>query len=165
MDKIEATKQLVEEFLGQLEQKGEVVVEEDKENESIMVKIKIEDPGALIGFHGRALSSFQLLLGLMVHQKLKDWIRVIVDVNDYRQEQSERLTQIALNMAQRVKFSGNPAALPPMTPCERRVIHLALAGYEGVETASEGEGESRRVIIKPKVGAESPVKKEEILRE
>ena len=148
-EKKEKIKKLTLEFLQKLGQEAEVVVEENKKDETVKVKIKTDDPTRLIGFHGRTLSSFQLILGLMVYRLLEKWQRVVVDVNGYREKQNERLRQMALNTAQRVKFSGQPEALPPMSPFERRIVHLALAEFSGVQTDSEGEGDRRHVVINP----------------
>ena len=147
--KLEEIEKIVKEFLTHLGEEGEVSLEEDQENQAIKVKIKTDNPGVLSGFHGKTLSAFQLLLGLMVYRRLGEWQRVIVDVNDYRAEQIERLKKIALNAAQRAKFSGQPVILSPMTPFERRIIHLTLNDFAGVETVSQGEGDQRRVVIRP----------------
>jgi len=130
-------------------QVGELTVEEDQENEAVKVKIKTEDPGILIGFHAKTLSAIQLILGLMVYREMGEWQRLVVDVNDYRQEQIERLKGIAQAAAQKVKLSGQPVALSPMTSFERRVVHMALSEIEGVETRSEGESDSRHVVVSP----------------
>ncbi len=149
-EKIEITKQLVKKLLVELlDQKVEFTVEEDKKDDVIKIKIKTSEPGVLIGFHGGTLSSLQLILGLMVFKKLGEWQRVIVDVNDYRKEQVERLKQIALSAAQKAKLSGQPVALFPMTPFERRIVHLALGELDDVKTKSEGVGNQRYVVIQP----------------
>jgi spoIIIJ-associated protein len=73
---------------------------------------------------------------------------VLVEVNDYRQKRKENLERLAVSMAQKVKFSGRPQILSPMSSFERRIIHLALAEDAQVETVSEGEGKQRRVVVK-----------------
>ncbi len=141
--------ELAQELLQHLGAKAQLTVNPDPTNQAIKVEIETDQPGSLIGFHGKTLSAFQLLLGLMVYRRLNQWQRLIVDVNGYRQEQQERLRQIALNAAQRVKFSGRPVVLSPMTPFERRIIHLTLTDFPGVTTRSQGEGDQRRVVIEP----------------
>jgi len=148
-EKNKIIEQIAKEFLAHLDEKAEISLEEDRENQAIKVKIKTDNPGALIGFHGKTLSAFQLLLGLMVYRRLGEWQRIIVDVNNYRAEQTERLKKIALNAAQRVKFSGQPVILSPMTPFERRIIHLTLNDFAGVETVSQGEGDQRHIVVRP----------------
>jgi len=147
MDKIKLTKQIAEELLAKLNQSAQVGI--SQEEETIRVELQTDDPGMLIGFHGKTLSSLQLILGLMLYRQLGEWQRVVVDVNEYRQEQTERLKKIAANAAQKAKFSGQAVALSPMSPFERRIIHLTLTDDDQVETKSEGEGSLRYVIITP----------------
>jgi len=138
-------------LLSLIDKTAKVEVEEGEEGSSL-IKIKVDDPGSLIGFHGKNLSSLQLILGLILFRQTGEWQRVVVDVNDYRQEQADRLTNIALNAAERVRNSKQPASLSPMTPYERRIIHMALAEFDDIETKSEGEGSQRHVVILPRGG-------------
>jgi len=140
---------LIGELLAQLKTGAKVTLSEDKEG-TVQVQLETEDPGALIGFHGETLASLQLILGMMVYRQTGQWTRVLVNVNDYREKRQESLERMALSAAQKVKFSGEAQALPPMSPAERRIIHLALAGDPEVATESEGEDYHRRVVIKPK---------------
>ncbi len=124
-------------------------VKEDKEGVT-HVQLETKEPGVLIGYHGETLSSLQLLLGLMNYRQTNKWQRISVNVGDYQERRQESLERMALSAAQKVKFSGEEQALPPMTAAERRLIHLALADDSEVVTESEGEGRDRRVVIKPK---------------
>lgn len=141
-------KEIVDQFFKKLGQEVTTEVTTDEEG-STRVTIDTEDPGVLIGFHGKTLSSIQLLLGLMVYRRLDKWVQLVVDVNHYRQEQTERLAGIARSAAMKVRDSGEPVSLSPMTPFERRVVHLALSDFKGVETKSEGEDINRHVVISP----------------
>jgi len=87
---------------------------------------------------------------MIAYRKFGEWTRILVNVGDYRERRKEVLERMALAVAQRAKFSGQPQALPPMSAFERRIIHLALTGDSELETASEGEGKDRHVVIKPK---------------
>lgn len=149
MDKQELVKNLTSRLLEQLGFQAEINTLKDEENEAIKVKLEVEEPGHLIGFHGKTLSSMQLILGLMLFNQLGEWQRVLVDINGYRKEQKERLQKIAMNAAQRVKMSGQPVALSPMTPFERRIIHITLSEDPAVETESSGESPHRYVVISP----------------
>ncbi|NLA05366.1 MAG: protein jag, partial [Firmicutes bacterium] len=75
---------------------------------------------------------------------------IIVDVENYRLRRENTLTRLAVNIARRVDLEGQEQVLEPMTPQERRVIHLALKGYAGVVTYSKGEEPYRKVIIAPR---------------
>ena len=147
---LEEIKKIAAEFLAQLSIKGSIEVVEDQENEIINLQIETEDSGYLIGYHAETLEAFQLLLSLMVYKKLAVWKRLVVNVGNYRQDRQEQLKKLALNIAQKVKFSGEAQAIPNLSPSERRMIHLSLADHPDVISESEGEGEERRLIIKPK---------------
>lgn len=125
--------------------------EEDEEIEQVLVGLTVADPASLIGYRGRSLASIQQIMSLMIKNKLGYFVRVLLDVNEYRAEQKNRLKEMVINTASRVKESGKPVALSPMSSYERRLCHMAISEIEGVMTESEGEGEDRHVVIKPKV--------------
>jgi spoIIIJ-associated protein len=77
---------------------------------------------------------------------------VIVDVEDYRKRRRSILVERATTAASRVKRSGRPERLEPMSPYERKIVHDAVNDVEGVETASEGEDPERRVVIRRRRG-------------
>lgn len=148
--KLKIIKETAEELLKLLKVEMRVEVSQDKENEAVKVQIDAPEPGVLIGFHGQNLNALQLILGLIVNKKLGEWQRLIVNVGDYREKRAEQLKDLALNTAQKVKFSGQVASIPNLTSFERRIVHLALADHPDVATESEGEGGYRRLIVKPK---------------
>jgi len=76
--------------------------------------------------------------------------KIILDCNGYRETRAEELRLMALTAAESVKRSGRPFKLSPMTPEERRIVHLAIADDSEIRTESEGFGESRKVVIYPK---------------
>lgn len=149
-DRLKTVKETAEELLKLLKVEVKVEVVEDKENEAIRVQIETEEPGILIGHHGETLNALQLILGLIINKKLEEWQRIIVNVGDYREKRAGELKNLALNTAQRVKFSGEPATITNLSSFERRIIHLALADHPDVITESEGEGNYRRLVMKPK---------------
>lgn len=147
-DKLQTIKELTEKLLDLL---GLSIRFEINEKEDVInINLETDSPALLIGYHGETLASFQFILSIMTYRKLGEWTRIMVDVADYRQRRQESLERMALSVAQRVKFSGEQQSLLPMSPLERRIIHLSLANQSGVETVSEGEGHERRVVIKPK---------------
>lgn len=149
-DKLKIVQEIVEELLELLRVEAKVEVGEDKENEAVKVQIETEEPGILIGHHGETLNALQLILGLIINKKLEEWQRIIVNVGDYREEREKQLKNLALNTAQKVKFSREPAILTGLSSFERRIIHLALAEHPDIVTESEGEGNYRRLVVKPK---------------
>ena len=107
-----------------------------------------EDVGILIGKHGHTLDALQELVRAAVQRRTRERCLVLVDVEDYRKRRRSQLVHRARQAAQRVKRSGKPERLEPMTPYERKVVHDAVAGVAGVESASEGEEPDRRVLIR-----------------
>lgn len=147
----EIVKTLTEELLRSLRLEGEVVVNSSPDDdEALLVNITTPESGLLIGYHGETLSSFQLLLGLIGHKRLGRWVKLVVEVGDYRAKRAEQLKSLAVAYANQAITTRQPVYLPPMSPLERRVIHLALKDHTEVETESVGEGHSRRVVVKPK---------------
>ena len=149
-DKIKIVTEAVKELLGKLGLSADIAVAEGEEK-SFQVDINGEDLGALIGYHGETLSSLQLFLNLLVHRKIGEWRRVLVDIGGYRKEREQKLFDLAQRTADRVRFLQTPVTLTPMPSFERRLVHMALGEEEGVETESEGEGWERRVVVKPKM--------------
>ena len=121
----------------------------------IAFNIEGEDLGILIGRRGQTLSSLQYILRLIVGRKTNTWLPIVIDAESYKQRRYEALQALAHRMAENVKTKGTPFTLEPMPPYERRIIHMALANHSAVFTESIGEGESRKVGIKPKRPATS----------
>lgn len=116
----------------------------------IVIDIMGKDLGILIGRRGETLSALQLIVNLIVGRRIKEWARVVVDVEGYRSRREEALRNLALRMAERVRNTRVPFTLEAMPPHERRIIHLALKDNPYVTTQSFGEGEERRVTIFPR---------------
>jgi len=149
MEKIDQVKQTTEDLLKRLDIAGQVAVDVD-ETGAFRVHIETEETGLLIGFHGKTLESFQIILGILVSKELSQWVKVYVNVGDYREKREEALMLMAQHAAERAIAAGRSIELPRLSASERRVIHLTLAGDERVETESVGEGASRTLLVKPK---------------
>ncbi len=147
----EVVKKAAEDLLSALQIEGTVAVSKGEED-VISVNLETTESGLLIGFHGETLYSFQLILGLMVYKQLGEWVKIVVEIGDYRAKREEQLTAMAQAYANQAISTGQPVYLPPLPPSERRVVHMALQERTDVETISEGEGNSRRVVVKPKSG-------------
>jgi len=151
MEPIETLKQTTEELLQKLNISSGVSIDTD-ESGAYRVHIETEETGLLIGFHGRTLESFQMILGMIASKKLGKWERVYVNVGDYREKREEALMYMAQRAAERALASERPVELTHLSASERRVIHLTLSGDERVQTESVGEGVDRKLIISLKVG-------------
>jgi len=121
-----------------------------QKEERVKIEIDYPEPGILIGNRGETIASLQLILSLIVYKKLGYWQRLLVNIGDYLEKRTESLEKLALNMAQRVKFSGHEVVMPLLNSAERRTIHLALANNPDVVTESVGEGRERRLVVKPR---------------
>lgn len=126
----------------------EVAVTADQEY--LHVDVNGREAGMLIGHHGQTLEAMQYLLNLVAGKAGDEGQRVLLDVEGYRKRREETLISLATRLAERVRRSGEPMVLEPMTAHERRVIHVALQDNPYVATASEGEEPFRRVVIQPK---------------
>jgi len=126
------------------------VAEGEEAATSVNLDIKGEDLGILIGRRGQTLACLQYLVRLIVGHQTKAWVPIIVDVEGYKQRRYEALQALAWRLAEQVKARRIPFTLEPMLAYERRIIHLALADDADVTTESIGEGEARRVVIRPK---------------
>ncbi len=122
-----------------------------EDGEKIEAEIHGADVGALIGRHGRTLGDLQYLLNIVVRRQFPGLNKmVVVDVENYRARREQTLTQLAKSVAKKVSLGGHEQALEPMTPQERRIIHLALQDYPDVTTYSLGQEPYRKVVVTPR---------------
>jgi spoIIIJ-associated protein len=108
-----------------------------------------EDMSMLIGKHGQTLDAIQELARQVVGRRLDERIRVLVDVEDYRKRRAHRLVDMAEAAAERALETGQEQELEPMDALERKIVHDAVAGIDGVESGSRGEGPDRHVVVSP----------------
>lgn len=104
--------------------------------------------GVLIGRRGETLDALQYLTNLAVNRQFEEKNRIVLDVEGYRATRAETLTNLARKMANKARRSHRDVMLEPMSPHERRVIHMALQNEEDIRTVSVGEEPYRKVIIK-----------------
>lgn len=127
---------------------GPVVVSAAIDGDKVRISITdVETPGLLIGRDGQTLASLQYLVTRMLSGRMKTLLRVQIDAEDYRERQEERLRDLALSLAEKVKSSGRAQTTKPLSSYQRRVIHLSLQKDPQVQTHSKGEGELKRVMI------------------
>ena len=114
---------------------------------TLNVELEGEEMGLLIGKRGQTLDSVQYLTSLVVNKGMEDYVRVKVDIEDYRKRRKDTLEKLAKNIAFKVKRNRRPVTLEPMNPYERRIIHSALQNDRYVTTHSEGEEPYRKVVV------------------
>ena len=124
-----------------------VDVKYNDEEKEMDIDLSGDEMGVLIGKRGQTLDSLQYLVSLVVNKGKDDYIRVKVDIEDYRQRRKETLENLAKNIAYKVKRTRRSVSLEPMNPYERRIIHSALQNDKYVTTHSEGEEPFRKVVI------------------
>jgi len=135
------------ELLRHMDVSARVVGEADEE--AVNIRIEGDDLGILIGRKGQTLQSMQYLISLAVNRQDGEWMRINLDIGDYRVRREESLRALAHRAARRVQDSGRRVALGAMTAAERRIVHQAVNEYDGVTTQSEGQEPYRRVVILP----------------
>ena len=130
---------------------GEVTIEEYEGDEGeLILDITGDDLAVLIGRHGKTLDALQFLVSAITVRTMGFRYPVIVDVEGYKNRQREKLEFIARNAAAKASKQHRSVKLRPMTPYERRLVHVALRDDDRVETESEDEGPSRHVVVYPR---------------
>lgn len=119
-------------------------------DENVYVDIEGKDAGSIIGKRGQTLDAIQYLTSLVVNKNSENYIRVIIDAENYRSRREKTLQQLADRLAGKAIRTRKSVRLEPMNPYERMVIHAALHNNKRVKTRSEGEEPYRRVIIELK---------------
>lgn len=118
--------------------------------ESADVVLQTDETGMLIGYHGETLEAFQLILSLLVAKNLDKFIRISVEVGDYKKNRKEYLENLVRDLKERVLNSGQAVEVPNLKSWERRVVHLMLQDDSEVVSESVGEGRDRVLTIRPR---------------
>jgi len=125
-------------------------VELDEDDETITVSCSGPDLGMLIGRHGQTIDAIQYLANAAIYRgHQEDRKAVVVDAAGYRARRRTSLEALAVRSAERAVANVEPVELEPMTAVERKVVHLRLKEFDGVETTSEGTEPNRFVVITP----------------
>lgn len=152
-EKDEEAEQLVSELLdyllGAMGVVADTYVRDDDEEGSLVFEIEGQDAGLLIGRRGETLQALQFLIRMITSRQLGRKAYVAIDIEDYRERRHQMLRKLVHRTAGRVASSGREDSLEPMSPAERRIVHMSLADHPEVRTESEGEGNQRRVVIFP----------------
>ncbi len=122
----------------------------DKESESVDIILDTKDTGIVIGYHGDTMEGLQLVLTLCIAKRLGRFIRVSLEVGDYKKNRTQWLKSLAQETRERVLAENKEIIIPELKSWERRVIHLELADDEGVVSASQGDGRDRVLVVKPR---------------
>lgn len=119
----------------------------------VTMELECDDFGIIIGRRGETLDSIQYLLSLAMKKSSNGYVRVVINVGNYREKRNETLRHLAEKNASYVLRTGRRYTFEPMNPYERRIIHTTVQEIEGVESRSIGYNQDRRVVIEPVGGA------------
>jgi spoIIIJ-associated protein len=141
-------RELVERIVYAIGVSGRVEIAEDED--TITASVTGADLGMLIGRHGQTIDSIQYLLNAILYRRGDDERKeVVIDAAGYRARRRATLESLAVRSAERALRSGDAIELDPMTAVERKVVHLKLKEFDGVETSSEGTEPNRYVVVHP----------------
>lgn len=119
-------------------------------NQNVEINITGEDSGFLIGYRGDVLNSLQTILTSIANKNTDSKIKVILDIENYRNKRKETLENLAIKVSKTVSKTGKPITLEPMGAYERKIIHSKLQDNKYVKTHSIGEEPNRKVVISKK---------------
>jgi spoIIIJ-associated protein len=126
-------------------------VEGQQKEGHVLLEIKGDGSGLIIGKHGQTLDALQYIVNKIAAHRYKELKeRVVLDTENYRGRRVAALENMALRMREKVKKSRKAVTIGPLNPQDRRVIHMALSGDEDVRTESEGDGFYKKLVIAPK---------------
>ena len=141
---------LLRELLAHIGVPCTVTAKPDSDSGTVVVSVSGDSSGLLIGRRGQTLDAIEYLLNRMaIRTDEGARPRVVVDVEGYRSRRAEYLHILARRLADKAKQSARVVTLNPMSPRDRRIVHVALQDDPGVETRSEGDGYHRRLLIVP----------------
>lgn len=149
IEDINIAKQRVEEFLNNWLSKVDNSLKYNIKIEefTIFIDIKGESAGTLIGYRGETLNAIQSILSSIANRNFNNKIRLILDIENYREKRAKKLEELAEKISKTVLRTGKSITLEPMTAYERKIIHSKLQENTRVETHSIGEGDNRRIVI------------------
>lgn len=148
-EKMDVAKKYLEGVFAAMNIEGMGISFSIEEGRVIRVNLEGDAIGTIIGKRGETLDSLQYLVCLVANRLGGDYVRFTINAGNYREKREETLKNLAERMSKRVLKTGRPAALEPMNPYERRIIHAVVTDIEGVFSKSTGEEPNRKVVIKP----------------
>lgn len=150
--------EILDNLLGLLLLEGSYEIEEDENGINVLIETK--DAGRLIGSGGQSLDGLQLIVNQILFRKTSlstdppreasEYKRVILDVGGWRKQKEEELQASAKSWINEVLEKGKDLELEPMSPWQRRIVHMVVSESDGVESESAGEGRDRHIVIKLK---------------
>jgi len=150
MDKTTVIKTETEELLNKMINKFEVEVTDDGEIFQVIIKTD-EEVSTVIGRHGETIRAIQKILEVILYKKFNERVEILVNVNDFREKQKERLETMAREYADQTKSTGTAGYIRSLSSYERKLIHEYITtNYPELTTSSVGEGRERQLVIEMK---------------
>jgi spoIIIJ-associated protein len=150
-DRASQAREILEHILPHLADDARVeLVDEKNADGNVVLSVLTEDSGAIIGRRGQTLDALEHIVNrIVLRDERAATGRIAIDVEGYRERRQESLEELARRLAGKARQTGQIVTLNPLSPRDRRIIHLTLEGEPGVTTRSEGEGVFRRLLIVP----------------
>ncbi|MBN1667622.1 MAG: protein jag [Anaerolineales bacterium] len=151
---LDIARSIVVELLDKMQVRADVSARYDDGDGSsqpaVRVDVQGDDLSILIGRQAETLNALQYITNLIIGKELGRSVPLIIDVEGFRSRREQQLKQLAFRVSEQVIRTGRSQALEPMSPAERRLVHIALRDHNEVYTESVGDGERRKVVIFPK---------------
>lgn len=147
MDRLKTIKSETEGLLKKMIDNFEIEVTKEEEIYRVIIKAEEEAP-TVIGRHGETIRAIQKILEVILYKHFGEPIRLLVNVNDYREKQKEKLEAMAAQMAVKVKQEKKPIYLTDLSSYERKIVHEYITtNYPDLSSYSIGEGRERKLVI------------------
>ena len=155
VSEIKDIEKLAKDFLGKLVSSMdlEATIDIKRQRNTLFIDIRgidSDDKGIVIGKRGNTLDALQYLLSLFINKEEEDYIKIVLDIEGYREKREKTLIMLAHRMAEKAVSSNIQVKLEPMNPYERRMIHSTLQANDKIQTFSEGKEPYRRIVIQKK---------------
>ena len=144
-DAASAPDTILKELLNRMGINADIEAEEIDGNTQLNMLTDV--PALLIGRHGQTLDALERLLNCILNKESDARNRVFIDAAGYRVRREQSIVELAHQVAAKVRHTGREVVLAPMSPRDRRIIHLTLKTDNVVHTYSQGEGDTRRVVV------------------
>ena len=151
-EEVEQVIKNAEDFLNKLLKQMDIecIVKSEIVNDNrISISLEGKNMGIIIGKRGETLDAIQYLVNIVANKERKEYIKIMLDTENYRARREETLRRLAFKLSKKVQKSRKPIILEPMNPYDRRIIHSALQDSKFVKTHSEGKEPFRKVVITP----------------
>lgn len=154
MDKLKVIKKEAQDMLSKIVDKLDLEVSEDEGIYQIVIKTE-EDAPTVIGRHGETIRAIQKILEVILYKKFGESVEILVNVNDYRERQTERLHELAKRTAEKVLDFKTPSYLKGLSSYERKIVHEYIVGnFPDLSSYSIGEGGDRKLVVNLKENTE-----------